>query len=179
MPSNTISVFTDATSTFRNNIRRVRSGNIRDRIRPKGKENRVPVTQVTTSTTTHTHVDPAPYFLFTDDIPHIVVTNVPRQIGTDGISTDPRRWDPVGGNIVLKVEVPSTGDIWRFKVPEGATLELFRRKVETKLGYPVTFAVGTDPCVSPISSEGDFKNWVSARFDENGRNVPIKAYEVQ
>ena len=176
MPSNAVAILTDATSGFRNNIRRMRSTNLRDRIPRKGKENRPTLPLITTMT--HIHVDPAPYFLISSDVPHIVITSASRQIVNSGANDNPRRWDPINRNIILKVEVPSTGDIWRFKVPENVTLQFFQQKVELKLGFPVAFSMGPDPCLSSISSEEDFKQWMAERFDEAGRNVPIKAYQL-
>ncbi len=179
MPSTAIVILADATSGFRNNIRRMRSASLRDRIRTsrtRGKENLPPLPLATAIT--QSHVDTTPYLMFSNDVPHIVISSASRQTVTNTTTSNPRRWDPVNGNIVLKVEVPTTGDIWRFKVPENVTLRSFKRKVELKLGYSVALSVGSDPCLSLITSEEDFKHWKTARFDEAGRNVPIKAYEI-
>lgn len=180
MPSTAVVILADATNGFRNNIRRMRSASLRDRIRTtsrtRGKENLPPLPLA--ATTTHSHVDTAPYYLFSSDVPHIVITSASRQVVTNATNDNPRRWDPVNGNIILKVEVPTTGDIWRFKVPENVTLQSFKRKVGLKLGYSVTLSMGSDPCLSPITSEEDFKHWKTTRFDEAGRNVPIKAHEI-
>ncbi|KAI0791443.1 hypothetical protein BC629DRAFT_1439796 [Irpex lacteus] len=88
-----------------------------------------------------------------------------------------RNWAPVDGKIIIKVSVPCTDDIWRFKVPHDVSLRTFRRKVELKVGLSVSFL---DPRVSPtdqdagergrgwevgkkVSTEEGFRRWIDGR----------------
>ncbi|KIP09899.1 hypothetical protein PHLGIDRAFT_45214, partial [Phlebiopsis gigantea 11061_1 CR5-6] len=89
-------------------------------------------------------------------------------------STDLHRWDPVGGKIIIKVSVPSTDDIWRFKVQEHVSFRAFRAKVELKVGFAVVFT-DRDPAGRRIVSEDAFRRWVAGRV-KNGRNYPITAH---
>lgn len=88
------------------------------------------------------------------------------------------RWDPVDGMIIIKVSVPSTDDIWRFKVSQNTSFRAFRARVEVKVGFAVTFAEGPNPQARRIHSDDGFRRWVSARV-KNGRNHPITALHRQ
>ena len=92
-------------------------------------------------------------------------------------SADRHRWDPVDGRIIIKVSVPSTDDIWRFKVHENISFRAFRAKVELKVGFAVVFTDG-DPAGRRIISEDAFKRWVAGRV-KNGRNHPLTAHKKQ
>ncbi|KAF7800362.1 hypothetical protein EIP86_011612 [Pleurotus ostreatoroseus] len=87
---------------------------------------------------------------------------------------DPHRWDPVDGKIVIKVAVPATDDIWRFKVPQNVSLRGFRAKVELKVGFAVTFAESGAPHARRVASEEAFRRWVAGRV-KDGRNRPLTA----
>ncbi|KAH9835193.1 uncharacterized protein C8Q71DRAFT_764594 [Rhodofomes roseus] len=45
------------------------------------------------------------------------------------------RWAPWDGKVVIKVAVPCMDDIWKFKIPEGITLERLTRRVEAKKSH--------------------------------------------
>ncbi|KAI0685754.1 hypothetical protein BC835DRAFT_1246905, partial [Cytidiella melzeri] len=90
-------------------------------------------------------------------------------------SPDLHQWDPVDGMIVIKVSVPSTDDIWRFKVPLTMSYRAFRAKVELKVGFAVSFADGpTTSRARRVGSEERFRRWVAGRV-KNGRNCPLTA----
>lgn len=145
MPSKPGAILADATSNFRNGLRRMASGPLSDRPRAKGKENLPP----------YPHCDGTPSPIFSSGF-------------------DPHRWDPVDGKIVVKVVVPTTDDIWRFKVPQNISLRAFRAKVELKVGFAVTFAESTAPQSRRVASEEAFRRWVANRVKE-GRNTPLTA----
>ena len=149
MPTTPSAILSDATSGFRNGLRRMASGNLVDRPRAKGKENRPP-------------------FILNDGTPS----------PTFATGFDPNRWDPVDGRIVIKVAVPSTDDIWRFKVPHNVSLRGFRAKVELKIGFAVTFAESDAPQARRVASEEAFRRWVANRV-KDGRNTPLTALRKQ
>ncbi|KAI0089487.1 hypothetical protein BDY19DRAFT_106221 [Irpex rosettiformis] len=103
-------------------------------------------------------------------------------------------WDAVDGMIVIKVSVPCTDDIWRFKVPVGVSLRSFRRKVEVKVGFAVWFVDTRGPSSSYVGARGEggggwieggvgrkvgteegFRKWVEGRVGKDGRNTPLVA----
>ncbi len=142
------SILTDATNGFRNGLRRMTSGQLVDRPRPKGKENYPSDAQLNGSA--------SPTFS----------------------SFDPHRWDPIDGTIVIKVSVPATDDIWRFKVPQNISLRGFRAKVELKVGFAVMFAESSTTHSRRITSEENFKRWTAGRV-KDGRNRPLVALKKQ
>ncbi|KAI0342332.1 hypothetical protein BDW22DRAFT_1357660 [Trametopsis cervina] len=91
-------------------------------------------------------------------------------------SPDPHRWDPVAGMIILKVSVPCTDDLWRFKVSQHITYRAFRDKVERKVGFAIAFADGPTSLARRVSEEGAFRRWVAGRV-KNGRNHPLTALQ--
>lgn len=149
MSSKSRTILADATSGFRNGLRRMTSANA-ERPLAKGKENypSQPRNLSAPSTT-------QPY----------------------ATSVDLHRWDPVDGKIIIKVSVPSTDDIWRFKVSENISFRAFRAKVEVKVGFAVVFTDG-DSMGRRIVSEETFKRWVAGRV-KNGRNHPITVHKKQ
>ena len=92
-------------------------------------------------------------------------------------SANPHRWDPVDGKIIIKVSVPSTDDIWRFKVPENISFRAFRAKVELKVGFAAVF-LDKEPAGRRIVSEEAFRRWVAGRV-KNGRNYPLVVHKKQ
>ncbi|KAH8097060.1 hypothetical protein BXZ70DRAFT_309155 [Cristinia sonorae] len=140
MPSNPVTILTDATNGFRNNVRRMRSRTLWDQPRTMtiGKENQLTNKGITAATP---------------------------------VTADVGKWDPVDGKIIIKVCVPVTDDIWRFKVPEDITLAAFHQKVEAKIGFPVVLGKSQ---VDTLFSEMQFKQWVGRRV-RNGRNTPLTA----
>ncbi|EMD34879.1 hypothetical protein CERSUDRAFT_67264 [Gelatoporia subvermispora B] len=95
-----------------------------------------------------------------------------------GTQEDPAaRWLPKDGQIIIKVAVPATDDLWKLRVPEDVTLAAFVRRVEAKIGFTVALqavGVGAARCTK-ITTEGAFKCWVQTRV-RNGRNYPIIAH---
>lgn len=92
--------------------------------------------------------------------------------------TDPHHWNPVDGMIVIKVSIPSTDDIWRFKVHQNISFRAFRAMVELKVGFPVCLVDGPNPQARRIHSDEGFRRWVATRV-KNGRNHPITAHKRQ
>ncbi|THH32580.1 hypothetical protein EUX98_g1609 [Antrodiella citrinella] len=161
MPSsfsgNTVAILTDATSGFRNNVRRMRSRTLWDQPRTittntNGKEN-LPYLRIAT-------------------LPDVLVTTTTARNNRPSttVNDDPHKWDPMNGKIILKVHVPVTDDIWRFKVPEDVSLATFHQKVEAKVGFPVVLG----PSQMDTFSETQFQQWVGKRV-KNGRNTPLTA----
>lgn len=152
MPSSfsTVAILADATNGFRNNVRRMRSRTLWDQPRTFGKENIAPYLHLAT-------------------VPDVLVTNTLSRPSTPR-NSDPHKWDPVDGKIIIKVHVPVTDDIWRFKVPEDVSLSTFHQKVEAKVGFPVVLGISE---LSTIS-ETQFQQWVGKRV-RNGRNTPLTA----
>ena len=148
MSSKPRTILADATNGFRNGLRRMTNPQM-DRPLAKGKEN-YPSQARNPSTPSTTHPSEA---------------------------SDPHRWDPVDGKIIIKVSVPSTDDIWRFKVPENISFRAFRTKVELKVGFACVFMDG-DPAGRRIVSEEAFKRWVATRV-KNGRNRPLTVHKKQ
>lgn len=141
MPSKPSAVLSDATTSFRNGLRRMTNAQP-PQLRARGKENSPPYAQYERPSS----------------------PTLPMQV-------DPHRWDPVDGMIIIKVSVPSTDDIWRFKVPQNISLTAFRAKVELKVGFSVSF---TNKQSKRIASQDAFHRWVAKRV-KNGRNHPITA----
>ncbi|CAL1709085.1 unnamed protein product [Somion occarium] len=186
MPSNAIAILADVTTGFRNNVRRMRSGTLRDRTCAKGKENRPPVPNDASSSNTSSPVN--------------VGFRVPNQnsqmlnqastatlrpgntisITVNDVEPQPElpRWEPVDGTIIIKVRLPSIDDIWRFKVPCDIALEAFREKVVHKIGFPVGFTKTTKANAKLIVSEDAWKRWIAGRV-KDGRNRPLVAVEPQ
>ncbi|KAI0746916.1 hypothetical protein C8Q80DRAFT_1121610 [Daedaleopsis nitida] len=88
------------------------------------------------------------------------------------------RWAAQDGQIVLKIWVPSTDDVWKLRVPEDASLEHFRARVEAKIGFRVSFASITAGQLRTVGSEEEFRAWVAARVDADGRNRPLTAHRL-
>jgi len=150
-------ILTDATNNFKNSVKRMRSGPLRERARAAGKEN-MPLGQSTASSA----------------LPNIIVTAASRQKLLD----HPSRWEPKNGKIIIKVSVKETDDIWRFKVPHDISLCTFQDKVEHKVGFPVYF-VRTPGTFHPrITNESEFSAWVAGRI-QDGRNTPLTAHPVK
>jgi len=159
MPSSgngNVSILTDATHGFRNNVRRMRSGTLWDQPR--------------TITTNSLGKENQPFLRLTT-LPDVLVTTMPRNRPSIPVNDDPHKWDPINGKIILKVHVPVTDDIWKFKVPEDVSLAEFHQKVEAKVGFPVVLGLSQ---LGTISSEVQFQQWVGKRV-RNGRNTPLTA----
>lgn len=86
------------------------------------------------------------------------------------------KWAPKQGQIVIKVFVPSTDDIWKFRVPEDISLADFRSRVMHKLGFSVSFSGSLwDEPKYYFRTDERFKSWVKGRI-RFGRNLPIVAH---
>lgn len=86
-----------------------------------------------------------------------------------------RTWDPVDGKITIKVSVPITDDIWRFKVPEDVSFAALHQKVEAKVGFPVVLGTSEQDMTISLLEEAQFQAWVARRV-QNGRNTPLTAH---
>ncbi|KAG8218201.1 hypothetical protein J3R82DRAFT_3761 [Butyriboletus roseoflavus] len=86
------------------------------------------------------------------------------------------KWAPKQGQIIIKVFVPSTDDIWMFRVPQDINLADFTSRVVTKLGFAVSFSGSLwDEPKYYFMTDGRFKSWVNGRI-RFGRNLPIVAH---
>ena len=190
MPSNARTVLSDATTSFRNNVKRMRSGNLRGSTRAKGKENRPPGKA---ALSVNTNIPPSP------DISSPITPSFGTQFTDQNVSylwsptlsspTSPLvadfqhfedlcRWEPIDGMIFIKVHVPSTDDIWRFKVPEAIAFATFREKVIHKVGFEVGFVMSSEEGITLINSEDVWKKWLTGRI-VGGRNKPLLALQLQ
>ncbi|KAF8833941.1 hypothetical protein BDN67DRAFT_873181, partial [Paxillus ammoniavirescens] len=80
------------------------------------------------------------------------------------------RWAPENGQIIIKVFVPSTDDIWKFRVPHDITLFNFTSKVTSKLGFPIAFSGSCwDGPEYYFRTDEKFSWWVQRRV-RFGRN---------
>ncbi|KAI0711305.1 hypothetical protein C8Q76DRAFT_797621 [Earliella scabrosa] len=96
---------------------------------------------------------------------------LPSQINAAG------RWAPKDGQIIIKIWLPSTGDIWKLRVPEGVGLAEFRARVAAKVGFEVGFSENTTGLLRNVADEGAFRRWVARRV-VGGRNTPLTALRV-
>jgi hypothetical protein len=86
------------------------------------------------------------------------------------------KWAPRQGQIIIKVFVPSTADIWMFRMPQSISLADFTSRVVTKLGLSVAFSGSLwDEPRYYFGTDEQFKSWVKGRI-RFGRNLPIVAH---
>ena len=86
------------------------------------------------------------------------------------------KWVPKQGQIIIKVFVPSTDNIWMFRVPQDISLADFTSRVATKLGFSVAFSGSIwDEPKYYFTTDERFKSWVKGRI-RFGRNLPIVAH---
>lgn len=86
------------------------------------------------------------------------------------------KWAPKEGQIFIKVFVPSTDDIWMFRVPQDISLIHFTSRVVAKLGFVVSFSGSVwDEPKYYFRTDEQFKSWVKGRI-RFGRNLPIVAH---
>ncbi|KAG6374869.1 hypothetical protein JVT61DRAFT_3598 [Boletus reticuloceps] len=86
------------------------------------------------------------------------------------------KWAPKQGRIIIKVFVPSTDDIWMFRVPQDSSLTDFTSRVVGKLGFSVSFSGSVwDEPQYYFRTNDRFKSWVKGRI-RFGRNLPIVAH---
>lgn len=86
------------------------------------------------------------------------------------------KWAPKHGQIIIKVFVASTDDIWMFRVPQDINLADFTSKVVAKLGFVVSFSGSVwDEPKYHFRTDERFKAWIKGRI-RFGRNLPIVAH---
>jgi len=146
-------------SAIHNLPRRMKGGHVRDRQRPPGKEN------ITPGENGEQH---SPYLYG----PAILITSPSTQVA------DRQKWLPKDEMIIIKVAIPFTHDIWKFRVPQSVTLETFLARVQAKIGFRVVFASKNgNSRERPITTNNAFKLWVAGRIRaEDGRNTPLVAH---
>lgn len=155
MPSPTAANPSKVLSVIHNLPKRMRSGQMSEERRARGKEN----------------------------VPPDGRSNNPRQRAPAVLVTSPsvrveagnQKWLPKDGKIIIKVWVPCTDDIWKFRVPEHVTFEDFRARVAQKVGFPVGFSSAAKDRFRSVSSESAFRTWVAGRV-RGGRNCPLTAH---
>ncbi|OCH87360.1 hypothetical protein OBBRIDRAFT_691697, partial [Obba rivulosa] len=152
---------TKVLSTIHNIPKRMKSASFRETRRAPGKENIPPGTKTQKVRLT---------------TPSILLSGIDPSIYTQPANAE-LRWLPKDGQIIIKVSVPATDDIWKVRVPEDVTLDAFLRKVEDKVGFAVVLsAMATERCAK-ITTERAFRCWVQTRV-RNGRNHPITAHRT-
>lgn len=87
------------------------------------------------------------------------------------------KWAAKDGQIVIKVWVPSTDDIWKIRVPEDVALAAFRSRVAAKIGFDISFAAVTGGRLRTIAEDGTFRSWVRQRV-RKGRNQLLTAHRL-
>lgn len=80
--------------------------------------------------------------------------------------------------VTIKVFVPSTDDMWKFRVPWDICLKRFTSKVLSKLGFHVAFSGSCfdDPDYYFRTDEA-FRTWIG-NHSRSGRNIPIVGHLV-
>lgn len=150
---------TKVLSAIHNLPRRTTTAYIREAPRAPGKENIPPGTKGHRARLT------APAILVSD----LSIYTQPE---------DPRlRWLPKDGQVIVKVRVPATDDLWKFRVPEDVTLAAFLPRVEAKVGGPVILSILPAEGFTNIESETAFRSWLRARV-QKGKNRPLTAHMV-
>ncbi|KAI0777292.1 hypothetical protein BD413DRAFT_468146 [Trametes elegans] len=88
------------------------------------------------------------------------------------------RWAPRAGQMVIKVWVPTTDDIWKVRVPAaGVGLAAFRARVAAKVGFEVAFSAVVDGHLRTLADEDAFRRWVAGRV-RGGRNTLLTAHRL-
>ncbi|KZT10361.1 uncharacterized protein LAESUDRAFT_422310 [Laetiporus sulphureus 93-53] len=154
MHSSTTTTPKKVLSVIHNIPRKVKTSRSRNARRFRGKENVPPMAAL-------------------DDLlrmPTIVITSPSSQT----LDTS-QAWLPRDGMMIIKVSVPSSDDIWKFKVPVDVMLPDFLLRVEKKVGFPVHLVcdMGIAPAM-PVTTESTFRIWVAGRI-QNGKNTKLIA----
>ncbi|KAI0635294.1 hypothetical protein C8Q77DRAFT_1156606 [Trametes polyzona] len=110
--------------------------------------------------------------------PFSALHNVPHASPTPAAGEGGERWAPRGGQIVIKVWVPTTDDIWKVRVPAGTGLAAFRARVEAKLGFAPSFSAVVEGRLRTVGDEDAFRRWVAGRVRE-GRNTLLTAHRLE
>ncbi len=86
-------------------------------------------------------------------------------------------WAPKDGQIVIKIWLPSTDDIWALRVPQDVSLAAFRARVAAKLGFEVSFSAVRFGTLRTVGDEEAFRRWVAGRV-RAGRNTTLTAHRL-
>ncbi|RPD78938.1 hypothetical protein L226DRAFT_479642, partial [Lentinus tigrinus ALCF2SS1-7] len=87
------------------------------------------------------------------------------------------RWAPKDGQIIIKIWLPSTDDIWALRVPQNVSLAAFRARVAAKLGFEVSFSAVRFGTLRTVGDEEAFRKWVAGRI-RDGRNTTLTAHRL-
>ncbi|OSD08155.1 hypothetical protein PYCCODRAFT_1402367 [Trametes coccinea BRFM310] len=147
--------------------RRMRSGQLRApqaQTRARGKEN-VPPGEQDTEVPPRRRRRPAPL------LPN------PTLPGPDAEAQAGDKWAPKDGQIIIKVWVPTTDDIWKVRVPADVGLAAFRARVRDKVGFEARFSAVVEGRLRTVDDEGAFRRWVAGRVRE-GRNTLLTVHRT-
>ncbi|RPD65653.1 hypothetical protein L227DRAFT_540518 [Lentinus tigrinus ALCF2SS1-6] len=159
-------------STIHNIPKRMRSGTLLNRAhapssRPSGKEN-VPPGERNTNAQGHARPPrpPQPRHRPAPLLPQssIHATGFDRRSAPDG-------------QIIIKIWLPSTDDIWALRVPQNVSLAAFRARVAAKLGFEVSFSAVRFGTLRTVGDEEAFRKWVAGRI-RDGRNTTLTAHRL-
>ncbi|TFK78819.1 hypothetical protein K466DRAFT_592675 [Polyporus arcularius HHB13444] len=92
-------------------------------------------------------------------------------------SSSSSSWAPKDGQIVIKIWLPSTDDIWALRVPQDVSLAAFRARVAAKLGFEVSFSAVRFGTLRTVGDEEAFRRWVAGRV-RAGRNTTLTAHRL-
>ncbi|EED84507.1 predicted protein [Postia placenta Mad-698-R] len=159
MPGPTIATPKKVLSAIHNIPKKMKSGHLFEQRRASGKENIPP------GENTENRFMP-------QYSPDILVTSPSSQL------VDRQKWLPKDGNIIIKVAVPATDDLWKFKVPEDIELDAFLARVQAKVGFSVVFRAKAGKMRERhIATDRAFKTWIAGRVSpETGKNTPLVAH---
>ncbi|KAI0336829.1 hypothetical protein GY45DRAFT_1237521 [Cubamyces sp. BRFM 1775] len=144
--------------------RRMRSGPLRTqqpRTASQGKENALPGQEDHTAVPPRRRRRPAP--LLPKSSTHIFGLGL--------------TWAPKNGQMIVKVWVPTTDDIWKVRVPADVGLEAFRARVADKVGFAVSFSAVFEGHLRAVADEDAFRRWVAGRV-RGGRNTLLTAHRL-
>ncbi|RDX54652.1 hypothetical protein OH76DRAFT_1340770 [Lentinus brumalis] len=97
--------------------------------------------------------------------------------GPAASSSSSSSWAPKDGQIVIKIWLPSTDDIWALRVPQDVSLAAFRARVAAKLGFEVSFSAVRFGTLRTVGDEEAFRRWVAGRV-RAGRNTTLTAHRL-
>ncbi|KAI0659272.1 hypothetical protein C8Q70DRAFT_1054117 [Cubamyces menziesii] len=87
------------------------------------------------------------------------------------------KWAPKNGQMIVKVWVPTTDDIWKVRAPADVGLEAFRARVAAKVGFGVSFSAVFEGHLRAVADEDAFRRWVAGRV-RGGRNTLLTAHRL-
>ncbi|KAL7284104.1 hypothetical protein ACG7TL_001384 [Trametes sanguinea] len=97
--------------------------------------------------------------------------------GPDAEAQAGDKWAPKDGQIIIKVWVPTTDDIWKVRVPADVGLAAFRARVRDKVGFEARFSAVVEGRLRTVDDEGAFRRWVAGRVRE-GRNTLLTVHRT-